>query len=138
MNEKIHFIRSRIEHEDNLINQRLSALVGSQSFLLTAFAISLNAPKEFFSPRYEPVHRVLTRMLPVAGMASVAVLLLTMLGAVFALRTLHKLADSLAAPDDPPVHSGSFVRLLGQSAVIGVPLIFLTLWIALSYAMNRS
>ena len=138
MNEKLQFIRHRIEHEDNLINQRLAALVGSQSFLLTAFAISLNAPKEFFSPRYEPVHRVLTHMLPVAGIASVIVLLLTMLGAVIALRTLHKLADSHAMPDDPPVHSGALVRRLGQAAVIGVPIIFLALWIALLCAQHRS
>ena len=131
MNEKLHFLRQRIEHEDNLINQRLSALVGSQSFLLTAFAISLNAPKEFYSPHYEPVHRVLTRMLPVAGIASVAVLLLTMLGALFALHGLRKMADRLAAPDDPPVHSSTAVRWLGQAAVMGVPMIFLLLWVAL-------
>jgi hypothetical protein len=137
MNEKLHFIRSRIEHEDNLINQRLSALVGSQSFLLTAFAISLNAPKEFFSPHYEPVHRVLTHMLPVAGVASVIVLLLTMLGALVALDGLRKMADSLATPDDPPVHSGPFVRRLGQSAVIGVPIIFLALWLAMLCAQHR-
>jgi len=137
MNEKLQFIRHRIEHEDNLINQRLSALVGSQSFLLTAFAISLNAPKEFFSPHYEPVHRVLTHMLPVAGVASVAVLMLTMLGAVVALRGLHRLAGSLATPDDPPVHSGPFVRWLGQAAVVGVPLIFLILWAALLRAQHQ-
>ena len=131
MNEKLHFLRQRIEHEDNLINQRLSALVGSQSFLLTAFAISLNAPKEFYSPHYEAVHRVLTRLLPVAGIASVAVLLLTMLGAIVALRGLRKMADRLAAPDDPPVHSSMPVRWLGQAAVVGVPVIFLILWVAL-------
>jgi hypothetical protein len=136
MNEKLHFLRQRIEHEDNLINQRLSALVGSQSFLLTAFAISLNAPKEFYSPRYEPVHRVLTHMLPVAGIASVVVLLLTMLGAAVALHGLRKLADRLATSEDPPIHSGTFVRWLGQAAVIGVPLIFLALWIALLCALN--
>jgi len=131
MNEKLHFLRQRIEHEDNLINQRLSALVGSQSFLLTAFAISLNAPKEFYSPRYETAHLVLTRMLPFAGIASVIVLLLTMLGAVVALHGLRKLADRLATPDDPPVHSSRAVRWLGQAGVLGVPLIFLILWVAL-------
>ena len=131
MNDKLQFIRQRIEHEDNLINQRLSALVGSQSFLLTAFAISLNAPKEFYSPHYEPVHRLLTRMLPVAGIASVVVLLLTMLGAIVALHGLRKLADGLTTPDDPPVHSSMFVRWLGQAAVVGVPVIFLILWVAL-------
>jgi NhaP-type Na+/H+ or K+/H+ antiporter len=137
MNEKLHFLRQRIEHEDNLINQRLSALVGSQAFLLTAFAISLNAPKEFFSPHYEPVHRTLTHMLPVAGIASVAVLFLTMLGAIVALHGLRKLADRLATPEDPPVHSSTFVRWLGQAGVVGVPMIFLVLWIALLVVLNQ-
>ncbi|MEA3188366.1 MAG: hypothetical protein QOD99_2196 [Chthoniobacter sp.] len=137
MNDKLHFLRQRIEHEDNLINQRLAALVGSQSFLLTAFAITLNAPKEFFSPRYEPVHRRLTHLLPVAGIATVVVLLLTMLGAVVALHGLRKMADRLATPEDPPVHSSTFVRWLGQCAVVGVPIIFLILWLALLVAMNK-
>ena len=43
MNERLEALRRRIEHEDNLINQRLSWLVASQAFLLTALAISLNA-----------------------------------------------------------------------------------------------
>ena len=137
MNEKLQFLRQRIEHEDNLINQRLSAMVGSQAFLLTAFAISLNAPKEFHSPHYEPVHRVLTHMLPVAGIATVVVLLLTMLGAVVALHGLRTMADRLATPEDPPVQSPKLVRWLGQSAVVGVPLIFLILWLALIAALNQ-
>ncbi len=137
MNDKLQFLRQRIEHEDNLINQRLSALVGSQAFLLTAFAISLNAPKEFYTVRYEPVHRLLTHLLPVAGIASVVVMMLTMLGAVIALRELRKLADRLTTPEDMPIHSSTFVRLLGQSAVVGVPMIFLLLWIALVITMNQ-
>lgn len=131
MNEKLQFLRQRIEHEDNLINQRLSALVGSQSFLLTAFAISLNAPEKFFSPHYEPVHRLLTHMLPVAGIASVSVLFISMIGAVLALHGLREMSDKLSTAADVPIHSSAFVRWIGQSAVIGVPVIFLALWGAL-------
>ena len=32
-------IRRRIEHEDNLLNQRVSWIVSSQPFLLTGYAI---------------------------------------------------------------------------------------------------
>jgi hypothetical protein len=39
--------RSRIEHEDHLINHRFSWLIGSQSFLLTAFVLLRNDPKFF-------------------------------------------------------------------------------------------
>lgn len=138
MNEKYQFLRQRIEHEDNLINQRLAALVGSQSFLLTAFAISLNAPREFFSSGYIRAHRLLTHMLPVAGIATVVVLLLTMLGAVIALRDLHRMADQLATPGDPPLHSSRPARLLGQAAVVGVPVIFLLLWLALLVEIHHT
>ena len=138
MNDKLQFLRQRIEHEDNLINQRLSALVGSQSFMLTAFAISLNAPKEFFSPHYVSVHRMLTHMLPVAGIASVLVLFVSMIGAVLALVGLRKMADKLLIPDDLPIHSSMLVRWLGQAAVIGVPLIFLALWGGLLIALLQT
>ena len=40
--EYYNLIRERIEHEDNLIVQRLTWLVGSQSFLFTAYAIVSN------------------------------------------------------------------------------------------------
>lgn len=136
MNPKLLFLRQRIEHENNLINQRLSAMVGSQAFLLSAFAISLNAPREFFSPNYAPVHRLLTQLLPVAGIASVVVLLLTMLGAVVALNGLHTFAKQCVTPEDVPIQSSAVARWLGQCAVVGVPLIFLSLWTALLITFN--
>lgn len=40
--EYYNLFRNRIEHEDNLIVQRLSWLVASQSFLFTAYAITVN------------------------------------------------------------------------------------------------
>src|SRR5437870_3916589 len=40
--EFYRMIRLRLEHEDGLIVQRLSWLVASQSFLFTAYAITLN------------------------------------------------------------------------------------------------
>jgi hypothetical protein len=136
VDDKLHFLRQRIEHENNLINQRLSALVSSQSFLLSAFAISLNAPKQFFLPQYEPAHRMLTHTLPITGIACVIVLLLSMLGAVVALHGLRELADRLTNPDDLPIHSPRFIRWLGHCGVLGIPLIFLLLWIALLTALN--
>src|SRR5436309_10710862 len=39
--------RSRIEHEDNLINHRVSWLMSSQAFLLTAFVLLRNNPTFF-------------------------------------------------------------------------------------------
>ena len=42
MDPDFSLIQSRLSHEDDLVNQRVSWLVNSQSFLLTAYAITLN------------------------------------------------------------------------------------------------
>ena len=42
--------RRRIEQEDHLINHRFSWLVGSQSFLLTAFVLLRNDPRSYDRP----------------------------------------------------------------------------------------
>jgi hypothetical protein len=47
-------IRRRIEHEDNLLNQRVSWIVSSQAFLLTGYAILLNAPIESRNEHHAP------------------------------------------------------------------------------------
>jgi len=131
MNENLQFLRQRIEHEDNLVNQRLSWLVGSQSFLITAFAISLNAPTQFYSPRYVEVHQKLLHLLPVVAIASILVLMLTLLGAVSALSALRRCSDLIATAEDVPIHSSTAIRWLGLSAAFGIPLIFLVFWLAL-------
>ncbi len=131
MNDKLVLLRQRIEHEDNLINQRLSWLVGSQSFLITAFAISLNAPTTFYSPAYVPVHQKLLHLLPVVAIASIVVLMLTLVGAVAALVALRRHADVIATAEDIPIHSSATIRWLGLSAAFGIPVIFLVFWVVL-------
>ena len=42
MDPDFTLIQARLSHEDDLVNQRVSWLVNSQSFLLTAYAITLN------------------------------------------------------------------------------------------------
>jgi hypothetical protein len=132
MNSNLMLLRARIEHEDNLINHRLSAMVGSQSFLITGFAVSLNAPVDFHASKYEAAHRALTHLLPVAGIAIVLVSLLSLIGAMTALSDLHHQCDRYETPDDPPIHSSRMIRRLGNSTTVGVPIIFLALWIVLT------
>jgi hypothetical protein len=54
--EALEIIRRRLEHEDNLVNQRLSWILSSQAFLLTGYAILLNAPGELRSEVYVRHH----------------------------------------------------------------------------------
>lgn len=113
------------------MNQRLSALLASQAFLLTAFAITLNAPKEFVKPDYQHTHELLLRYVPWLAISCIAFIWLGLLAAVMALRHLRGLAQEVAGPGDLPIISTAPIRALGQIAPLIVPLCFLLLWIIL-------
>lgn len=138
MNPNLQFLRQRIEHENHLANQRLSALVGSKAFLVSAFAISLNAPEKFHAVHYGKLHRQLTQILPVIGMANAMVMMISLLGAMVALQTLYQQSARHTTPDEPPVHSPRFIRWMGHSALIFVPVIFLLFWTYLIITSHRS
>ena len=131
MNPKLLAIRQRIEHEDNLLNQRLSSLLSSQSFLLTAFAISLNGPREFERPSYQIANHLLTHYLPWIGLGCIITLGLSMAGAMLSLARLRRMAAEFAGPDDMPVMSTPLIRALGSSPALLVPAFFLVLWMIL-------
>src|SRR5258708_12842907 len=62
------FFREELRHEDNLINQRVSWLVGSQAFLLGAFATLITS----FGGRFSGLEEIRSYMLiglPVAGVS---------------------------------------------------------------------
>ena len=131
MNPKLEIIRHRIEHEHDLINQRLSWLVSSQAFLLTAFAISLNAPASFIQPGYAALNHLLMNCLPLAAIACLGVLVFTLAGAIWSLALPHRSADALRGTDDLPVLNVAPIRWLGLAAPVLIPVVFLTLWIVL-------
>ncbi len=131
MNEQLTALRSRIEHEDNLVNQRLSWLVGSQAFLLTAFAISLNGGPELKPPAYASANHALVALLPFAGMACILILWLTLAGALWSMAALRAQADKITQPGEFPIHSRRPIRWLGFAAPFAIPAVFLALWLVL-------
>jgi hypothetical protein len=85
--EYYQLIRHRLEHEDNLIVQRLSWMVASQSFLFTAYAITMNGLAA------APAHtadrqQLLLRLVPVVGILSATLIYCGILAALFAMRVL--------------------------------------------------
>jgi|HubBroStandDraft_3_1064219.scaffolds.fasta_scaffold185476_2 hypothetical protein len=131
MNEKLEALRRRIEHEDNLVNQRLSWLVASQAFMLTAFAILLNAPLNSLIPPYYAANHLLVSLLPYAAIACVVIIWVTLAGAIWSMQLLRAKAASITLPNDIPVQSPRAIRSLGLVAPIGIPAIFLLLWVML-------
>jgi hypothetical protein len=138
MNEKLEALRRRIEHEDNLVNQRLSWLVASQAFMLTAFAISLNAPLTSRLPSYTAANSALIALLPYVAIACVVIILFTLAGAIWSMKTLRIQAAAITLPNDLPVQSKRAIRGLGLAAPIGIPIVFLIFWVVVIVAGTGS
>jgi hypothetical protein len=137
MNPQLDAIRRRIEHEDNLVNQRLSWLVASQSFLVTAFAILLNGAEQVgASTPYAGARHVLLMLIPWVSLACIVLLWLTVVGAVWSMTRLRVAADKFVTPDDFPVHSPTAIRRLGLAAPVVIPAVFLVLWLCLLNALR--
>src|SRR5262245_7378588 len=95
MNDASHSletIRKRIEHEDNLLNQRVSWIVGSQAFLLTGYAILLNAPLQFRSEEFARAHTLLMKLIPLTSICVSILLWLSILAGILAMRDLRACA----------------------------------------------
>lgn len=132
--EYYSLIRSQIEHEDNLIGQRLSWFVASQSFFFTAYAIVVSNLKPGLPTH--PQQFLLYRIIPMAGVATCALLYCTTLGGHFAIRNLSRLykRESEGHPSGlPPVHGLRRTQFLGESAPLFLPPIFLFLWLVLLF-----
>src|SRR4051812_50213050 len=88
--ERYQLFRSRIEHEDNLIMQRLSWLMASQSFLFTAYAIVTNGMTT--SPTsggnvFVSHLSTLARIIPIVALLNSLLILISILAA---LRAIHE------------------------------------------------
>lgn len=129
--ELYRILRGGIEHEDQLINHRLSWLVSSQAFMLTAFAISLNAPVLFVNPVYAKLNRLLYTLLPFTGLISSLLIYPSILGAVLALRKLRRHVRGHALEGLPPIHGTRLTVLLGHCGPLLIPWVFIITWILL-------
>ena len=140
--EYYNLIRSRIEHEDNLVVQRLSWLVASQSFLFTAYAIVTNGlatqPDLLALPpsdaRFLAQLQLLNQLIPVVGTLTSVLIYVSILAAVASMRRLRDSYHS-RFPDDergvPPIMTAAPIRLFGHSAAVLLPLVFITIWLVL-------
>jgi hypothetical protein len=130
--EHYKIIRSQIEHEDNLINQRLSWFVASQSFFFSAYAILLNAPVEARQPEFAEQQSILFLMIPIVAICTSVLIYTTITAAMIAMYNLRKNLDKHAITqlrgDLPPVEGYRQTLILGQAAPVLMPLVFLIVW----------
>ena len=89
LTQSLDTIRRRIEHEDNLLNQRVSWVVSSQAFLLTGYAILLNGPQVLRSEQFNRTHSLLMKLIPLTSIVVTTLIWLAILAGIFAMRDLR-------------------------------------------------
>jgi len=127
--------RGRIEHEDNLIIQRLSWLVASQSFLFTAYAITTNGLINLdakFPGRFAEQAGLLFRLIPTVAICVALLIYISILAALRAIRQIRRLYQDGPVPAElPPIQTAATTRLLGLSAPLLLPVLFVSVWLVL-------
>ena len=133
--EYYKIIRSQIEHEDNLINQRLSWFLAAQAFLFTAYAILLNAPTEVRAQKFAAQQDLLFLLVPIVAIGLSVLIYTTVFAAMIAMAHLRRLLESHVKEQErtvlPPVQGYRLTLVLGQAAPILIPLLFIVIWIIL-------
>ena len=133
--ENYKLFRDRIEHEDNLIVQRLSWLVASQAFLFSAYAITTNGLTTL-DPRtpgaYQEQATLLFRLIPTVAISVALLIDISILAALRAIRQLRRLYQAKGtSPEVPPIQTSATTRLLGLSAPLLLPVLFVSVWLVL-------
>jgi hypothetical protein len=133
--EIYRLFRGRIEHEDNLIVQRLSWLVASQSFLFTAYAITTNgltSLEQKYTGGILEQGELLFRLIPTVAISVALLIYISILAALRAIRQIRRLYQQKNPPSDlPPLQTAATTRLLGLSAPLLVPILFVSVWLVL-------
>ena len=118
--EELESIRSRVEHEDNLVNYRLSWILMSQAFLLTGYAILLSSSGSLRVGLHARHHNLLVWLIPLVGVITVFVLWLAILGALITMRDL-RVSAAIRSGSPNHVHGRELTRWLGLSAPLLIP-----------------
>jgi hypothetical protein len=133
--ERYKLVRQQIEHEDNLVSQRLSWLLGSQSFLFTAYAITLNGPAQIRSKELEGHIGLLLLLLPLVSIISAFLIWLAVLAGTWTMyklrRTYEREFVKFFEGQIPPVQSTGGALVLGHFAPVILPAVFMVVWLLL-------
>lgn len=128
-------IRGQIEHQDNLIGQRLSWFVGAQAFLFTAYAISVGNAGPNHPAWLSDRLVLLVFLIPITAILTCILIYLTVVGGLIAIwdlrRLYHAYADREATTGFPPIQGTRSTQILGRAAPLFVPVVFFLVWLIL-------
>ena len=125
-------VRERLDRETDLIIQRTAWVVGSQAFLFSAYAISLNSPAHTVQEHSAKL-KLLMLLIPWVSLISLALLLVTVCAGVVALQRLRRHASQADPLAQILLEEGPAVRMASLAGPLLVPLAFLATWLALLF-----
>lgn len=105
--EYYELIRGQIDHQDNLVSQRVTWQIITQAFFFGAYASVLNAPKEAKSPLFEAEQLLLLWLLPIAGLLAGALTYISIIVSLKTIEYLRSLYESFSDSKTPEEDTSS-------------------------------
>jgi hypothetical protein len=125
----VDIIHRQLEHEDDLMVNRLSWLVASQSFLFTAYAIVLNGTLTVRNVVFIRRQDILMHLVPELGLATCGLIYLGVLAGIYVTVALRR---DVKKHSPAPGNTGDTRVGAGGSAVLAT-----TLFCSLGCSANR-
>ena len=131
-------IRSQIEHENELLSQRVIWQILTQAFFFGAYAALLNAPKEAKNHLFESEQALLLWLMPVAALLAgvlAYISIISSLKTIVYLRQLYEEHARSKSPADPSSKWYPHIQgppQLGTMAMFSpgmMPIVFTVAWI---------
>ncbi len=133
--ELYQIVRGQLEHEDNLITNRLNWFITSQSFLFTAYAILANGLATPGPAGTGDARRILLLLIPGLSIVTSLLVSLSIFSGIVALKNLRKFFTNRgggpAEDAFPPVQGYRSTRTAGLAAPVLLPMIFMGVWLYL-------
>ena len=132
--ESYNILREQLQHEDNLITQRLSWLVGSQAFFFTAYAIVLNSPERPKTFLVGSLQDYFLGTLPVVSLLCAALIYVSIIAGFLAMLSIYRSVSNFyhdAAMQFPPLRGRKLTRYMGFASPLLLPPIFIIVWFLL-------
>ena len=130
-------VRGQIEHQDNLIGQRLSWFVGAQAFLFTAYAITVSNSGPNHSPWVIDRMKLLLVLIPLTSILTSVFIYLAVIAGLIAIAELRRQYRIFSAQSQthglPPIQGSHLTQLLGRAAPLFIPLVFFIVWMVLLF-----
>ena len=129
----VDIIHRQLEHEDDLMVNRLSWLVASQSFLFTAYAIVLNGTLTVRNVVFSRRQDILMHIVPELGLATCGLIYLGVLAGIYVTVALrHDVKKhSTAATGLRLLQGTQATHALGLAAPLFLPPLFFVAWVVL-------